>query len=102
MLINVQGMQSILYWYYQGSFSKALMNIYPDIDLTKSGFYSTSCPSCCLSNCLLIEMHWDDPADRKLFFDGFAKEYAFDPLIPENWYSIPAERIKSYKVPSNK
>ena len=32
-------------------------------------------------------------ANRKYFFDTLAKQHNFDPLIPENWYSLPAAFI---------
>lgn len=35
---------------------------------------------------------------RQLFFSLFAKEKGFDPLVPENWYSVPSEELLSSKV----
>jgi hypothetical protein len=35
--------------------------------------------------------------NRKFFID-FAVSSGFDPLNPENWYSIPRQRMLGYKV----
>jgi hypothetical protein len=34
-----------------------------------------------------------------LFFDSFARENKFDPLVPENWYSMRIEKLQALKVP---
>lgn len=34
-----------------------------------------------------------DIGNRKRFFDGLAQEQGFDPLIADNWYSVPASLI---------
>lgn len=36
--------------------------------------------------------------NRKAFFDSFAKENDFDPLVAENWYSVTGEKINRQKV----
>jgi hypothetical protein len=36
--------------------------------------------------------------ERKKFFDELAKAKGFDPLAPENWFSIDSEQIASQKV----
>jgi hypothetical protein len=40
---------------------------------------------------------WGNIENRKKFFEKFAKENFFDPLIPENWYSQP-KQIMDTKV----
>lgn len=34
-------------------------------------------------------------------FDKFASENGFDPLVPQNWYSIPIYKLLQYKVKYN-
>lgn len=40
---------------------------------------------------------WDDPKQRRLFFEKFAKKHGFDTLIPEQWRGKQA-LIMSEKV----
>jgi hypothetical protein len=44
--------------------------------------------------------HWstDKHANMRVFFEQFAKERNFDPLVPENWYSLPAMEVYESKV----
>jgi hypothetical protein len=44
--------------------------------------------------------HWtiDDGKNLRLFFDEFARRRNFDPLVPENWYSISQPAVMSEKV----
>jgi hypothetical protein len=44
------------------------------------------------------DKYWDDPVRRKEFFDSFAKESKFDPLVPENWYSVSPQELREIKV----
>ncbi len=41
---------------------------------------------------------WVLAQSRKTFFDSFAMEQGFDPLVPENWYSIKQAQIRAHKV----
>jgi hypothetical protein len=45
----------------------------------------------------VILRDWKDPENRRKFFEDFARENNFDPLIPENWQSR-YESIISEKV----
>jgi len=54
--------------FYSQSLSKALIDVYPDIDLEISKF-------------------WQFAAKRK-FFDNLAQRLNFDPLKKENWYPV--------------
>jgi hypothetical protein len=38
------------------------------------------------------------PQNRRKFFENYAKNNGFDPLIPENWYSVTTESVKSVLV----
>eukprot|EP00026_Physarum_polycephalum_P002482 Phypoly_transcript_02489.p1 GENE.Phypoly_transcript_02489~~Phypoly_transcript_02489.p1 ORF type:complete len:757 (+),score=113.72 Phypoly_transcript_02489:481-2751(+) len=43
--------------------------------------------------------HWtaDRHANMRAFFEQFAQERNFDPLVPENWYSLPALEVYKSK-----
>eukprot|EP00026_Physarum_polycephalum_P002130 Phypoly_transcript_02134.p1 GENE.Phypoly_transcript_02134~~Phypoly_transcript_02134.p1 ORF type:complete len:738 (+),score=96.58 Phypoly_transcript_02134:691-2904(+) len=62
------------------SFHDALVDSYPDARLD---FVPTRKRS----------SYWENSANRKLFFDEFAKSQNFDPLVRENWYSVTRETI---------
>eukprot|EP00026_Physarum_polycephalum_P003660 Phypoly_transcript_03673.p1 GENE.Phypoly_transcript_03673~~Phypoly_transcript_03673.p1 ORF type:complete len:675 (+),score=95.36 Phypoly_transcript_03673:213-2237(+) len=72
----------VLNW-YGGSFTRALMHVYPDIGLERKKFAH------------LPSGHWSDRANRKQFFDAFARENHFDPLVSENWYSVSRQAVLS-------
>lgn len=36
---------------------------------------------------------WSELRDRLMFLSDFAKDCNFDPLIPENWYSVSSKAI---------
>ena len=48
---------------------------------------------------ILIEKYWHNVDNHRDFFDRFAVQHKFDPLIPKNWYQINRETIlkKVYK-----
>lgn len=51
---------------------------------------------------LLLEGFWSDLKNRKAYFDKYAERHGFDPLVPENWYSISSLNIfKEKQVFSN-
>jgi hypothetical protein len=41
---------------------------------------------------------WRVIGNRRKFFENFAKEHGFDPLVPENWYLRSRKQIANYKV----
>lgn len=45
----------------------------------------------------LIE-YLEKAENRRSLFEKYAEENEFDPLIPENWYSQPRNKILAYKV----
>jgi len=67
--------------YYKGNFIEALLELFPNIGLRMSEFNEAPCS---------YSAH--NEADRK-FFENFAREQNFDPLLPENWYSVPSSKI---------
>lgn len=93
--------------YYNGSLVKALEDIYPNIGLRREMFAFLhrmllffplfySCPSD--FHTLFIGGYWSEPKNRKRFFDEFARDSNFDPLVPENWYSVTTNEIEQRKV----
>jgi len=40
---------------------------------------------------------WEEAVNRKEFFDSFARNNQFDPLLPRNWYSISIPQIHAAK-----
>jgi hypothetical protein len=36
---------------------------------------------------------WSEISNQRKFFDNFAKEHGFDPLVPENWYDVERKDI---------
>jgi hypothetical protein len=44
--------------------------------------------------------YWTSKENRRKFFDSYAANRSFSPLIPDNWYSIDTNVIKKEKVPS--
>lgn len=44
------------------------------------------------------ENHWANKENRRLFFEKYAKDKGFDPLVPQNWYEANIVEIKHVKV----
>ena len=42
--------------------------------------------------------YWAYLENRRHFFEEFAKEGGFDPLLPESWHNVTASQIRSKKV----
>eukprot|EP00026_Physarum_polycephalum_P001627 Phypoly_transcript_01629.p1 GENE.Phypoly_transcript_01629~~Phypoly_transcript_01629.p1 ORF type:complete len:1030 (-),score=139.53 Phypoly_transcript_01629:75-3164(-) len=70
--------------YHQNSIAKALLDCFPDIGLDSTRF-------------LWAQSHWQDEKNRRKFFENYAKENSFDPLIAEKWYSQRKEDIMARK-----
>lgn len=41
---------------------------------------------------------WSSVENRRNFFEKYAKENKFDPLLPENWYSQSRANMATIKV----
>jgi len=52
------------------------MEVYPDIGLDERKFG------------VMSQGYWNDPKNKRKFFDDIAAKQGFDPLNPENWYSL--------------
>eukprot|EP00026_Physarum_polycephalum_P001164 Phypoly_transcript_01165.p1 GENE.Phypoly_transcript_01165~~Phypoly_transcript_01165.p1 ORF type:complete len:960 (+),score=125.04 Phypoly_transcript_01165:678-3557(+) len=70
---------------YNKSFIKALLDAFPDIGLDDSRFPNIS------------RGYWENVGNRRIFFDNFAKERGFNPLVPTNWYSVSPKSVKDTK-----
>ena len=45
----------------------------------------------------MTDGYWT-PRTRKMYFDKFAKEQGFDPLIPKNWHDVDMKLLKKRPV----
>lgn len=41
---------------------------------------------------------WHDSNNRRKFFEEYARDHSFDPLIPDHWYVQPFKRIMAREV----
>ena len=83
---------------YNGSLARALVELYPDINLDPYQFYtskvqrkSLSPPHsfCSLLIFLKIESQWTKKEKVKLFFDTMAQKHGFDPARSmDQWYAL--------------
>jgi len=75
---------STIYQYYKNNI-QALVSLFPDIGLDKTKFEKNPIN------------YWNDTRNRKKFFDHFAKEQGFDPLVPDNWYLVNRSAVLDLK-----
>eukprot|EP00026_Physarum_polycephalum_P002189 Phypoly_transcript_02194.p1 GENE.Phypoly_transcript_02194~~Phypoly_transcript_02194.p1 ORF type:complete len:921 (+),score=154.23 Phypoly_transcript_02194:106-2868(+) len=66
--------------HYENIYSKAIINVYPNIGLDPGKFLARG------KNFREDHTRWKDPKNHKAFFDEYAKTYNFDPLVAGNWY----------------
>lgn len=71
--------------YHNGSFVKALKQLFPKIRLQENKFN------------VLPRNYWLDTNHRIQFFKDFAKQRGFDPLLPEGWYSVTTNALLAHK-----
>jgi hypothetical protein len=45
-----------------------------------------------------LDYAWTDIQTRRKFFEAYAEQNGFDPLIPENWYPLTGDKIFSTHV----
>lgn len=74
------------------SFQNALMALFPDIGLQKSGFHNTATSP--------GSAYYDSIANQREFFVKFAQDRKFEPTAPEKWYSVVPEELLARKVPN--
>ena len=108
-----QGFRGVLF-YHDGSFRKALLDLFPNIGLERSKFQKIRCmlPSLSLSlfpcSCLFrppllfvivfVIDAWSKPEVRRRMLEQYARKNKFDPLVADNWYMQCALRIQLSKV----
>eukprot|EP00026_Physarum_polycephalum_P001933 Phypoly_transcript_01936.p1 GENE.Phypoly_transcript_01936~~Phypoly_transcript_01936.p1 ORF type:complete len:910 (+),score=132.37 Phypoly_transcript_01936:109-2838(+) len=71
---------------YQANLGNALIQLFPEVPLSSVKLHS-----------LLPSAHWQDPANQRHFFESFARDNQFDPLVPENWYTVRRDDLMKYK-----
>eukprot|EP00026_Physarum_polycephalum_P001228 Phypoly_transcript_01229.p1 GENE.Phypoly_transcript_01229~~Phypoly_transcript_01229.p1 ORF type:complete len:1158 (+),score=134.52 Phypoly_transcript_01229:34-3507(+) len=76
-ILNTQGTKKVLY--SKGSMSGALQTVFPDVSFRFNVWHPG----------------YHHPEARRRFFEEFAALNKFNPLVPENWYSIPHHMIMS-------
>jgi hypothetical protein len=107
---------SRILFYHQHSLVQALLVLFPEIGLQISMFpYKTRMLSFLtslflatfqylISYSLNVSEHgpfslikywtgWNVPVERRKFFESYAKQNGFDPLIPENWYNVSKYKL---------
>lgn len=92
--------------HYSGSLVRALDRLFPAIHIDKFKFpmprtlfyFIKSVFALLIYILILFAGHYWQNIDnqKKLFFD-FANAHNFNPLLPNNWYSQPLEKIKVRK-----
>eukprot|EP00026_Physarum_polycephalum_P002865 Phypoly_transcript_02874.p1 GENE.Phypoly_transcript_02874~~Phypoly_transcript_02874.p1 ORF type:complete len:846 (+),score=138.45 Phypoly_transcript_02874:54-2591(+) len=87
-LLNQKGGRSFLSNYSNSPFFPA-MHLFPEIGLDVTKFSSVP------------KFYWTDVKNRRKFFEDVARKRGFDPLIPENWYSVPNIYMLSLKSVSS-
>jgi hypothetical protein len=86
--------------------AQALLDLYPYIGLDKSRMGSLSCVQLILFFHYLTKQlllaSWSDINVRRKFFEDYASDNGFDPLVPDQWYTQPLNKILSAKVCNSK
>lgn len=91
--------------YHSGSVTKALLDLFPNINFDPSKLppriiflqfiiclpFDNKCIYCYFVGAYSV-------AERRKFFEDFAHSNSFDPLLAENWYSIPRDKILEVEV----
>eukprot|EP00026_Physarum_polycephalum_P002350 Phypoly_transcript_02356.p1 GENE.Phypoly_transcript_02356~~Phypoly_transcript_02356.p1 ORF type:complete len:908 (+),score=118.97 Phypoly_transcript_02356:113-2836(+) len=70
--------------YYKG-FISSVIHLFPEINFDRKLFTQRTIYS------------WTDEKKRKTFFDRFAHDKGFDPLVPGNWYSVTTRMFHDYQ-----
>eukprot|EP00026_Physarum_polycephalum_P017294 Phypoly_transcript_18470.p1 GENE.Phypoly_transcript_18470~~Phypoly_transcript_18470.p1 ORF type:complete len:117 (-),score=15.28 Phypoly_transcript_18470:184-534(-) len=76
---------SVLF-YYKKSLIKALLHLFPDIGLDSAKFTAKQ------------KSFWQDIDNQRKFCVQFAESRSLNPLIAENWYSIPADEFLAEEI----
>jgi hypothetical protein len=97
--------------YHQNNLAHALIELFPNLNLDIPRLHSgrtflsisLSLSPLLLSSPLLSPQSyyaeiWPTRENMRKFFEEYAKENSFDPLNPNNWYSISRSKIFASKV----
>lgn len=49
-------------------------------------------------NIIVFSAEWNDEERRREALETYARDHAFDPLIPQNWYSQSRDKLNSIEV----
>eukprot|EP00026_Physarum_polycephalum_P001418 Phypoly_transcript_01419.p1 GENE.Phypoly_transcript_01419~~Phypoly_transcript_01419.p1 ORF type:complete len:980 (+),score=139.70 Phypoly_transcript_01419:131-3070(+) len=71
--------------HYHGSLVKALIDIYPELEIDEVKFRT------------IRRNYWQDSTHKRNFFVQLAQKRKFDPLIPSNWYTMTADLVVNEK-----
>ena len=110
MIICLQDAIQVLL-YHHSSVSRALLDLFPELALDETVLRN---PRSKLSSLLFFQFYslhlffdlhtigfWNDPANRRIFFENYAKKYKFEVKDPDNWYMQDAERMFAQRVISH-
>ena len=95
--------------YHGNSLAQAIQDLFPDIgvdktklqDRTRMLLLSLLLPAYFTFFFLLIlfsSVLWNREEARRKFFEDYATENGFDPLVPKNWYKQARDKIMAAKV----
>lgn len=96
----VQGSASVLQQ-YNGSVVNALQDLFPEVEFDATKFANVTSTYCLAINALILAFeggYWQDVANMRQLFVGFAEQQGFDPLLPKNWYHINPDLVLAQKV----
>eukprot|EP00026_Physarum_polycephalum_P000339 Phypoly_transcript_00339.p1 GENE.Phypoly_transcript_00339~~Phypoly_transcript_00339.p1 ORF type:complete len:1688 (+),score=210.60 Phypoly_transcript_00339:78-5141(+) len=80
-ILRFKGCRYMLQRHYNGNVMQALIHLFPEVHLDSSSFSKNTSVAFSLTS----------------FFESFARDFGFDPHIPENWYSVNTEALKDRK-----
>eukprot|EP00026_Physarum_polycephalum_P001151 Phypoly_transcript_01152.p1 GENE.Phypoly_transcript_01152~~Phypoly_transcript_01152.p1 ORF type:complete len:1060 (-),score=94.29 Phypoly_transcript_01152:294-3473(-) len=81
-ILTVKGAASVIY-HHDNSLAKALLDLFPNIGLEKSKLAKLAL--------------WHNTKIQRMFFEKYAKDNKFDPLVAENWYLQSKQDILATK-----
>jgi len=68
-----------------GKYVESVQFLFPELNLEKKKFAKN-----------VIRIQWRKTSVRKEFFNNYAKENGFDPLVPDNWYKVRYRALSLY------
>eukprot|EP00026_Physarum_polycephalum_P002403 Phypoly_transcript_02409.p1 GENE.Phypoly_transcript_02409~~Phypoly_transcript_02409.p1 ORF type:complete len:900 (+),score=140.14 Phypoly_transcript_02409:101-2800(+) len=74
-----------LKFHYNGSFTKALIHLFPEVPFQREKFI------------FVEQRYWADMKNRRRFFEDYANTHNFDPLHARYWYAQHAASLATFK-----